>query len=794
MPNSSTPNNDNDAVVSPVRRDILPIPDPQHVGLTTYDAKDPNTKYPPITTLRPPEGAPNVLIVLIDDVGFGASSAFGGPCNTPVAERMAANGLKLNRFHTTALCSPTRQALLTGRNHHSVGMGGVTEIATSAPGYSSVRPKDKAPIAETLRLNGYSTSQFGKCHEVPVWEVSPVGPFHQWPTGSGFEHFYGFVGGEANQYYPGLYEGTTPVEPEKTPEEGYTLTEDLADRAITWVRQQQALAPDKPFFMYFAPGATHAPHHVPKEWSDKYKGKFEGGWDVLREQILARQKELGVVPETAELTRRHDEIPAWDDMPAELKPVLARQMEIYAGFMEQTDFHVGRVVDAIEELGVLDDTLVYYIIGDNGASAEGTPNGCFNEMCTLNGLAGIETTEFLLSKIDDFGTPKAYNHYAVGWAHALCAPYQWTKQIASHWGGTRTGTIVHWPNGFTDKGQQRNQFHHVIDIAPTILQAANLPAPLVVNSITQAPLEGVSMMSTLRNGSAPETHEVQYFEMFGNRGIYHNGWTAVTKHRTPWLADQPSLDKDVWELYGPDDWSQAHNLAADNPEKLAELQRLWLIEAVKYNVLPIDDRSFERFDADIAGRPKLIKGTSQLLFSGMRVSENCVVNVKNKSHSVTAAVTVPESGAAGVIVTQGGAVGGWALYAHEGRLKYCYNFFGIQHYFVTADEPIPAGKHELRMDFSYDGGGMAKGGDITLYYDGTAVGNGRVEQTEPMAFSADEACDVGSDSGSLASPDYGPKGNKFSGEIHWVRLDIGQDSHDHLITAEDKLNIAMSRQ
>ena len=794
MPNSSTPNNDNDAVVSPVRRDILPIPDPQHVGLTTYDAKDPNTKYPPITTLRPPEGAPNVLIVLIDDVGFGASSAFGGPCNTPVAERMAANGLKLNRFHTTALCSPTRQALLTGRNHHSVGMGGVTEIATSAPGYSSVRPKDKAPIAETLRLNGYSTSQFGKCHEVPVWEVSPVGPFHQWPTGSGFEHFYGFVGGEANQYYPGLYEGTTPVEPEKTPEEGYTLTEDLADRAITWVRQQQALAPDKPFFMYFAPGATHAPHHVPKEWSDKYKGKFEGGWDVLREQILARQKELGVVPETAELTRRHDEIPAWDDMPAELKPVLARQMEIYAGFMEQTDFHVGRVVDAIEELGVLDDTLVYYIIGDNGASAEGTPNGCFNEMCTLNGLAGIETTEFLLSKIDDFGTPKAYNHYAVGWAHALCAPYQWTKQIASHWGGTRTGTIVHWPNGFTDKGQQRNQFHHVIDIAPTILQAANLPAPLVVNSITQAPLEGVSMMSTLRNGSAPETHEVQYFEMFGNRGIYHNGWTAVTKHRTPWLADQPSLDKDVWELYGPDDWSQAHNLAADNPEKLAELQRLWLIEAVKYNVLPIDDRSFERFDADIAGRPKLIKGTSQLLFSGMRVSENCVVNVKNKSHSVTAAVTVPESGAAGVIVTQGGAVGGWALYAHEGRLKYCYNFFGIQHYFVTADEPIPAGKHELRMDFSYDGGGMAKGGDITLYYDGTAVGNGRVEQTEPMAFSADEACDVGSDSGSPASPDYGPKGNKFSGEIHWVRLDIGQDSHDHLITAEDKLNIAMSRQ
>jgi arylsulfatase A-like enzyme len=776
------------------RRDILPIPDRQYVGLTTYDAKDPNTKYPPIATVRPPEGAPNVLIVLIDDVGFGAASAFGGPCNTPVAERLAAGGLKLNRFHTTALCSPTRQAMLTGRNHHSVGMGGITEIATSAPGYSSVRPKDKAPIAETLRLNGYSTAQFGKCHEVPVWEVSPVGPFHQWPTGSGFEHFYGFIGGEANQYYPGLFEGTKPVEPEKSPEEGYTLNEDLADRAITWVRQQKALAPDKPFFMYYAPGATHAPHHVPKEWSDKYKGKFDDGWDVLREKILAKQKELGVVPTDAELTRRHDEIPAWDDMPAELKPVLAKQMEIYAGFFEQTDYEVGRLIDAIEDLGALDDTLIYYILGDNGASAEGTPNGCFNEMCTLNGLAGIETTEFLLSKIDDFGTPDAYNHYAVGWAHALCAPYQWTKQIASHWGGTRNGTIVHWPKGIAGKGETRNQFHHVIDVAPTILEAAGLPAPTVVNSIQQAPLEGNSMLSTLRSADAPETHTVQYFEIFGNRGIYHDGWTAVTKHRTPWLADQPALDDDVWELYGPDDWSQAHNLAAEDPTKLAALQRLWLIEAVKYDVVPLDDRSFERFDADIAGRPQLITGDTQTLFSGMRLLENCVVNIKNKSHSVTAKLTVPANGAAGVIVSQGGGVGGWCLYAHEGRLKYCYNFFGIEYYFVTADEPIPAGDHEIRMEFTYDGGGLGKGGQVTLLYDGKSVGSGRVEQTEPMAFSADEACDVGSDTGSPSSPDYGAHGNKFTGTIDRVIIDIGQDSHDHLVTAEDKFNISMSRQ
>lgn len=778
----------------PVMRETLPIPDPQHVGLTTYDAKDPNTKYPPITMLRPPPGAPNVLIVMLDDVGFGASSAFGGPCSTPTADRLAAGGLRLNRFHTTALCSPTRQALLTGRNHHSVGMGAIVEMATSAPGNNSIRPKSKAPFPETLRLNGYSTAQFGKCHEVPAWEISPVGPFHQWPTGSGFEYFYGFVGGEANQYYPGLYEGTTAIEPPKTPEEGYTLNEDLADRAITWVRRQKALAPDKPFFMYYVPGATHAPHHVPREWSDKYKGKFDDGWDVLREQIFARQKELGVIPADAELTKRHKEIPAWDDMPAELKPVLARQMEIYAGFMEQTDHEVGRVIDAIDDLGVLDDTLIYYIIGDNGASAEGTPVGCFNEMTTLNGMPGIETTEFLLSKIDDFGTPDAYNHYAVGWAHALCTPYQWTKQIASHWGGTRNGTIVHWPNGIADKGQCRNQFHHVIDIAPTILEAAGLPAPLSVNGIQQAPLEGVSMLAMLRDGNAPETHDVQYFEIMGNRGIYHQGWTAVTKHRTPWLVDAPPFDEDVWELYGPDDWTQARDLAKENPEKLAELQRLWLIEAVKYDVVPLDDRSFERINPDLAGRPQLIRGNSQLLFSGMRVSENCVVNLKNKSHSVTAQLVVPESGVSGVIVTQGGMVGGWSLYAHEGRLKYCYNFFGIQYFMVTAEQPIPPGEHQVRMEFAYDGGGLAKGGDVTLFYDGQPLGNGRVEITQPMAFSADEACDVGADTGSPASPDYGASGNKFTGEIKWVQLDIGNDLHDHLIKPEDRINIAIAKQ
>ncbi len=778
-----------------LNRTILPIPEPKHVGLTTYDAKDPDTRYPPIRALRPPKQAPNVVIFLVDDAGFGSSSVFGGPCHTPNFEKLAGGGLKYIRFHTTALCSPTRQALLTGRNHHSVGMGAITEMGTSAPGNSGVRPKDKAPLAEILKLNGFSTAQFGKCHEVPIWEVSPMGPFTQWPTGSGFEHFYGFVGGEANQYYPGLYEGTTAVEPPRTPEEGYTLNEDLADRAITWIRQQKVLMPDKPFFVYYAPGATHAPHHVPAEWSDKYKGKFDGGWDKLREETFARQKALGVIGKDAQLTKRHEEIPAWDEMPAELKPVLAKQMEIYAGFMEQTDHEIGRVIDAINDLGVMDDTLIYLIIGDNGASAEGTINGCFNELCTLNGLPGIETTEFLLSKIDDFGTPKAYNHYAVGWAHALCAPYQWTKQIASHWGGTRNGTIVHWPRVIKAKGETRDQFHHVIDVAKTVLEVCGLPEPTIVNSIAQAPFEGSSMVSTFANPKAEEIHTVQYFEMMGNRGIYHKGWTACTRHRTPWKADAPRpFDEDVWELYGPDDWTQSNNLAAKEPKKLADLQRLWLIEATKYNVVPLDDRGFERINPDIAGRPQVITGESQLLFPGMRVSEACILTLKNKSYAVTAQITVPAGGAEGVIITQGGEAGGWALYAKEGKLKCCFNYFGIEYFIIAADAAIPPGDHQVRMEFKYDGGGLGKGGDLTLFYDGKQVGKGRVEKTQPMAYSADEACDVGCDTGSPASYEYGTTGNSFTGKIEWVQIDLKGDDHDHLVSAEERLKVAMARQ
>jgi len=783
-----------------VGRDVLPMPDRPFEGLITYDAKDPDSSFPPIEALRPPDGAPNVLVILIDDVGFGASSAFGGPCSTPTAERLAANGLKFNRFHTTALCSPTRSALLTGRNHHAVGMGGITEIATSAPGYNSIWPNTAAPLAEILKLNGYSTAQLGKCHEVPVWETSPLGPYRQWPTGKGFEYFYGFIGGEAHQYYPAIYEGTIPVEPEKTPEEGYHFMIDMTDRAIGWVRQQKALMPDKPFFMYFAPGATHAPHHVPKEWADKYAGQFDDGWDAHRERTFARQKELGVIPADAELTRRHDEIPAWDDMPEELKPVLRRQMEVYAGFLEFTDHHVGRLLDALEDLEIADDTLIYYIIGDNGASAEGTLNGTFNEMINFNGAAAIETPEFMMERIDEFGGPDSYNHFAVGWAHAMDTPYQWTKQVASHWGGTRNGTVVSWPNGFDARGEIRTQFAHVIDVAATVLDAAGLPAPTFVNGVQQAPLHGISMRYSFEDADADERRETQYFEMFGNRGIYHKGWTAVTKHKTPWIltgGTPIAFDDDVWELYDTGvDWSQARDLSKEHPDKLHELQRLWLIEATRYNVLPLDDRGVERFLPELAGRPTLIKGNRQLLFGGMgRLTESSIVNIKNKSHAVTAEVVVPDGGAQGVIVAQGGSIGGWSLYVKDGKPRYCYNLLGVQRFYVEGDREIPPGTHQVRMEFAYEGGGLGKGGTVDLFVDGEVVGKGTIAATAAMIFSADDTCDVGKEGGALVAEDY-PVPNDFTGEVNWVEIDVDEAAEDvdHLMSPDERLRIAMARQ
>lgn len=779
-------------------RTVLPIPERSYVGYLPYDAKDPDAKFPPIEPLRPPAKAPNVLVVLLDDLGFGVSSAFGGPVQMPTAERLQQQGLSYTRFHTTSLCAPTRAALLTGRNHHSVGMGAVTEVATSAPGYNSVRPKSAAPLAEVLKLNGYSTAQFGKCHEVPAWQASPVGPFDAWPTGGGgFEYFYGFIGGETNQFYPSLFEGTTPIEPDRTPEQGYHLTEDLADHAVSWVRRQHALAADKPFFMYFAPGAAHAPHQVPPEWPAKYAGQFDDGWDVMRERTFARQKELGVIPPDAQLTQRPDEIPSWGDMPAELKPVLARQMEVFAGFLEHTDHHVGRVVDALDELGVLDDTLVFFIIGDNGASGEGTINGSFNEGFVFNGAAHLETPEFMASKIDEFGGPNAYNHYSVGWAHATGAPYQWTKQVASHWGGTRNGLVVHWPREIAAAGI-RNQFHHVIDIVPTVLEAAGLPAPFEVNGVQQMPLHGTSMAYSFADAAAPDRHELQYFECFVNRGIYYKGWTAVTRHSTPWVVEPlPDLDDDVWELYAPDDWTQANNLADSMPDKLRELQRLFLIEAVRYNVLPLDDRRVERFLPELAGRPTLIKGNSQRLFAGMgRLPENTVLNIKNKSFAITCQVTVPDAGGSGVVIAQGGAFGGWSVYFDAGHVVFCYNLLGVARFKFASPDGVPAGQRQVRVEFSYDGGGLGKGGDVTLCVDSQVVLTGRLEQTVPMIFSPDETLDIGEDLATPVSDDYGPSHNGFDGSIDWVQIDLGDDAlnPEHQITPEDQIRIALARQ
>ena len=645
------------------------------------------------------------------------------------------------------------------------------------------------------------TVQFGKCHEVPVWQTSPVGPFDAWPTGGGgFEYFYGFIGGEANQWYPTLFEGTIPVENKKTPEQGYHFLEDMTDKSIKWLSQQKALTPDKPFFMYFAPGATHAPHHVPKEWADKYKGKFDQGYDKLREETFARQKKLGVIPADCQLTASNKEVPSWDEMPAAFRPVLSREMEVYAGFLEYTDHHVGRIVDALEKLQILDDTLIYCIVGDNGASAEGSINGCFNEMSYFNGLQAMETPEYLTERLDQLGGPESYNHYAVGWALAMNTPFQWTKQVASHWGGTRNGTVVHWPNGIKAKNEIRSQFTHVIDVAPTVLEVAGLPQPESVNGIQQEAIEGVSMRYSFDEAKAAEQHKTQYFEIFCNRSIYHDGWTAVTRHRTPWgstTAKMPAFDDDVWELYSDKDWSQAKNLASEMPGKLRDLQRLWLIEAARYKVLPLDDRLIEKMNPDTAGRPVLIKGKTQLLFGGMgRLSENCVLSIKNKSHSVTAEILVPEKGAEGVIISQGANIGGWSLYANKGKLKYCYNWGGFRHFFVESADVLPTGQHQVRMELAYAGDGLGKGGKATLFVDGKQVGQGDIGATLAIVFSADDGCDVGEDSGAPVSPDYGPVGNAFTGEVKGVQLSIADDpkNSEHLVNPEDAIRAAMGRQ
>ena len=755
-------------------RTVLPIPQQKSKGVPALDARD--ARAPTIQPLRAPQGAPNIVIVLLDDMGFGASSAYGGPCNMPVAEKLAKGGLTYTRFHTTALCSPTRQALLTGRNHHSVNMASITELATGFPGYTSVRPDSAATIAQVLKLNGYNTAAFGKMHQTPVWETSASGPFDRWPVGDGFERFYGFIGGETNQWQPTLFDGTEPV---PTPDDpNYHFSEDMTTRAIAYMREQKVMTPDKPFFVYVSYGAVHAPFHVPRPYMEKYRDKFDMGWDKQREQTFARQKQLGVIPQDARLTERPQEIPAWDSLSADEKRVAERLMEAYAGFADHIDVQVGRIVDALQATGQADNTLFLYILGDNGASGEGGPHGALNELAGLNGI--VQSASQILPHLDEIGGPMTYPHYPVGWAHAMDTPYQWTKQVASHWGGVRNGMIVHWPAGIKAKGELRHQFSHVIDVVPTILEATRIPAPEFVDGIQQQPIEGTSFAYSFDDAKAEERHTTQYFEMFVNRGIYHEGWTACTRHSVPWLlnAKLPKIEDDIWELYAPEDWTQANNIAAQNPAKLKELQQLFLLEGAKYNVFPLDDRRVERAIPALAGRPDLLAGrTSQTLYAGMsHMNENTVLDIKNKSHAVTAEVTVSDDKATGAIIVQGGRFGGWGLYLKSGVPAHCYNYFGFEHVYARAIQPLEPGKHTIRYEFKYDGGGVGKGGVGTLFVDGQKVGEARVLHTVPFVFSADDFTDIGIDNGAPVTEDYETPFGRFTGKISWVRIDVGKDT------------------
>ncbi len=750
-------------------RTVLPIKEPDYPPVTELDAR--NAKAPARFEVKAPEKAPNVVIVLIDDIGFGHSSAFGGPINMPTLEKMAANGLKYNRFHTTALCSPTRVALLTGRNHHVNNAGAIMELATGFPGNTGIRPNSVTPLAEILRLNGYSTAAFGKYHETPPWEVSVSGPYDRWPTGSGFDKFYGFIGGETNQWAPAIYDGVTRVEHEKDP--NYHFTVDMTNQAVNWMQAQQSLTPDKPFYVYFATGATHAPHHAPKEWADKYKGKFDQGWDKLREETYARQQKMGIIPANAKLTERPKEIPSWDSQTADAKKLFSRQMEVFAGFAEHTDDQVGRLVKALEDMGELDNTIFFYIVGDNGSSAEGGPEGTYNEMMALNGIIGNASQ--MMDHIDDWGSPNTFPHFAIGWAHAGNTPFQWTKQIASHFGGTRNGMVMHWPNGIKAKGEIRSQFHHVIDVAPTVLEAAGLPEPKMVNGIEQYPMDGVSMLYSVDDATAKDRRTTQYFEMFGNRGIYHNGWVACTRHSIPWLVvENPPLKDDTWELYNIDeDFSEANNLAATNPEKLKELQEVFTQEAIRNHVFPIDDRRSERFNAAIAGRPDLLNGRTALtVYDGMvGISENAFINVKNTNYTITADVEIPTLNTNGVLIAQAGRFGGWSLYMKNGKLQHEYNYFGIDRTKVTSAKTVSPGKHTLKYEFAYDGGKPGSGGTGMIYIDGEKVGEAKIAKTQPFFYSADEGVDVGMDGETAVSNDYKEGDNKFTGKIEKIKVE-----------------------
>jgi arylsulfatase A-like enzyme len=748
-----------------VDRTALPIKEPVRKTYSELDAR--NVTAPARFEVKAPAEAPNVVVILIDDMGFGVSEAFGGPVTTPTMDKLAESGLKYNRFHTTALCSPTRVALLTGYNHHSNNMGAIGEAATTFPGNTSVRPQSITPMAEVLRQNGYNTAAFGKYHETPPWEISISGPQDRWPTRSGFEKFYGFIGGETNQWAPLIYDGITIVETPVDP--NYHFTTDMTNQAISWVRFQQALSPDKPFFMYYAPGATHAPHHVPKEWIEKYKGKFDQGWDKMRELTLDRQIKMGIVPPGTKLAPKPADIKDWDKLTADEKKLFTRQMEVYAGFAEQTDYEAGRLISTLTELGIMDNTMIIFIAGDNGASAEGQMNGMYQEMTYFSGVA--ETVPDMLKHYEDWGGPSTYPHFSAGWAVAMDAPFSYTKQVASDFGGTRNGMIIHWPKGIKAKGEIRSQFGHVIDIAPTVFEVAKIPAPKLVNGLKQDPIEGTSLAYSFNNAGADEQHKVQYFEMFGNRAIYQDGWYARTIHRPAW-RQKPlnTLQEDKWELYNAkEDFSLVNDVAAQNTKKLQSMQKLFMKEAEKYHVLPIDDRLLERTNAELMGRPTVMGDRNSVTYGeGMRgMGVDIFIDLRGKSYTITSEVTVDANGN-GVIVCQGGRFGGLSFYLKDGKPAFSYNYLGLESTLITADQALKPGNYKLVYNFTSDGG-LGKGGLGTISVNDKKVAEGRIEKTQPGIFSVDDLADVGIDDGTHVA-DYGVT-SKFNGKISYVTIE-----------------------
>ncbi|MBX9582821.1 MAG: arylsulfatase [Gemmataceae bacterium] len=727
---------------------VLPRPDfhfPGKVGKTYLQSDPPQFPQP----AKAPAGAPNVVLILLDDTGFGQYGTFGGGIPSPTIQKLADEGLRYNRFHTTALCSPTRAALITGRNHHSAATGVITEAATGYDGYTCVLPRACGTVGEVLRQNGYMTAWVGKNHNTPAWEASAAGPFDRWANGLGFDYFYGFNAGDMNHWDPVLYENRNLVPRSADP--NYHLTPDLADHAISWVRKVKSIAPDKPYFLYLAPGANHSPHHAPKEWADQFKGQFDGGWDAYREQTLERQKKLGVVPPNTKLTARSEGLPAWDGLNADQKRLYARMMEVFAGYAAHCDHEMGRVIDAVKQLPGADNTIFVYIVGDNGASAEGGIEGSINENLFFNGLP--EKWQDNLKAIDDLGGPKYFNHFPSAWAHAMCTPFQWTKQVASHFGGTRNPMVISWPAKLKDKGGLRAQFLHVIDIVPTLYDVIGITPPAELNGVKQRPIEGVSFARTFADPKAPETRPTQHFELLVNRGLYHDGWMASSRSFVPWVPTRGAFDPLTakWELYKiGDDFSQAEDVAARHPEKVKELEALFWKEAERYNVLPLDWRAVERLNAELQGRPTLAgKATTFTYYPGqVGLPNEACPRVLNKSWTITADVEVPDAGAEGTVVTHGGMPGGYGLFVEGGKPAFVYNYLDLERTTVAGPDPLPKGKVRLVADFAYDGGGAGKGGTVTLSVNGRKVAEGKLPRTIPNQISLGEGLDVGMDIGS----------------------------------------------